>query len=101
MNPTLHEKLAYDPIKDFSSVGLAAKAPLVLVTNNDMPVETLPEFLDYVKKHPGEVAYASAGLGSAPHLAGALLNHEGDLQTRHVPYRGSAPAMTDLMGGDM
>ncbi|KAA0892534.1 tripartite tricarboxylate transporter substrate binding protein [Pusillimonas sp. ANT_WB101] len=99
VNPSLHESLSYDPIKDFSSVGLAARAPLVLVVNNDLPAHTVTEFFEYLKSNPGKVNYASAGIGSAPHLGGALLNHIGKFETIHVPYRGSAPAMADVIGG--
>lgn len=99
VNPTLHKDLAYDPIKDFASVGLAARAPLVLVVNQKVPARTLSAFFDYLKAHPGEVTYGSAGVGSAPHLASALLDYEGKFDTRHVPYRGSAPAMADVIGG--
>lgn len=99
VNPSLHESLSYDPIKDFASVGLAARAPLVVVVNNNLPAQTISEFFDHLKKNAGEVNYASAGLGSAPHLGGALLNHLGGFNAVHVPYRGSAPAMADVIGG--
>lgn len=99
VNPSLHASLSYDPIKDFSSVGLAARAPLVLVVNNDVPVQSITEFFDYLKGNPGQVNYASAGIGSAPHLGGALLNYTGKFNAIHVPYRGSAPAMADVIGG--
>lgn len=99
VNPSLHDNLSFDPVNDFASVGLAARAPLVVVVNNDVPVKTLPEFLEYLKKNSGTVNYASAGIGSAPHLGGALLNHIGGFEATHVPYRGSAPAMADVIGG--
>ncbi len=99
VNPSLHERLSYDPIKDFKSVGLAAKAPLVVVANKNLPANNLNEFLEYLKKNQGKVNYASAGLGSAPHLGGALLNYLGGFETTHIPYRGSAPAMADVIGG--
>ncbi|NLC37450.1 MAG: tripartite tricarboxylate transporter substrate binding protein [Alcaligenaceae bacterium] len=99
VNPSLHDTLSFDPVNDFASVGLAARAPLVVVVNNDVPVKTLPEFLEYLKKNSGTVNYASAGIGSAPHLGGALLNHIGGFEATHVPYRGSAPAMADVIGG--
>lgn len=99
VNPSLHESLSYDPIKDFASVGLAARAPLVVVVNNDLPVQTMPELFEHMKKNPGKVNYASAGIGSAPHLGGALLNHIGGFDAVHIPYRGSAPAMADVIGG--
>lgn len=99
VNPSLHENLSYDPINDFDSVGLAARAPLVVVVNNDLPVQSISEFLNYLKSNAGTVNYASAGLGSAPHLGGALLNHLGEFDSIHIPYRGSAPAMADVIGG--
>jgi tripartite-type tricarboxylate transporter receptor subunit TctC len=99
VNPSLHEKLSYDPVKDFAAVGLAARAPLVLIVNNDLPVKTLPEFLDYLRNNPGKSDYGSAGVGSAPHLGGALLNHLGKFDIKHIPYRGSAPALADVIGG--
>lgn len=99
VSPSLHAKLNFDPVKDFSSVGLAAKAPLVLVVNKEMPVQNLKEFVDYLKANSDNLDYGSAGIGSAPHLAGALLNHIGGFNARHIPYKGSAPAMADLIGG--
>lgn len=99
VNPSLHEKLSFDPIGDFASVGLAARAPLVVVVNNDLPVQTIPELFEHLKNNPGKANYASAGIGSAPHLGGALLNHLGGFDAVHIPYRGSAPAMSDVIGG--
>ncbi|MCD0502204.1 Bug family tripartite tricarboxylate transporter substrate binding protein [Bordetella petrii] len=99
VNSSLHAKLNFDPVKDFSSVGLAAKAPLVLVVNKKMPVQNLKEFVDYLKANSENLDYGSAGIGSAPHLGGALLNHVGNFKARHIPYKGSAPAMADLIGG--
>jgi tripartite-type tricarboxylate transporter receptor subunit TctC len=80
-------------------VGLAARAPLVLVVNKAVPAQTLGEFIAYLKAHPGKVNYSSAGVGSAPHLGAELLNYEAGTKAVHVPYRGSAPAMADLIGG--
>lgn len=99
VNPAIHQTLPYRTKEDFSPVGLAARAPLVLVVNKDVPAQTLPEFIEYLEKRPGQVNFGSAGIGSAPHLGGALLNYMGKLQAVHVPYRGSAPAMADLLGG--
>ncbi|MYN13150.1 tripartite tricarboxylate transporter substrate binding protein [Pusillimonas sp. TS35] len=99
VSPSLHKKLNFDPVKDFSSVGLAAKAPLVLVVNKDLPVQNLKEFMAYIKANAEKTDYGSAGIGSAPHLGGALLNHMGKFKVRHIPYKGSAPAMADLIGG--
>lgn len=98
VNPTLNSKLSYSN-DDFATVGLAARAPLALVVNNDLPVKNLPEFLEYMKQNSEKTDYSSAGIASAPHLGGALLNHVGKFKARHIPYKGSAPAMADLIGG--
>jgi tripartite-type tricarboxylate transporter receptor subunit TctC len=99
VNQSIHAKLPYRTVEDFAPVGLAARAPLVLVVNKDVPAKTLQEFMTYLKTKPGKASYGSAGIGSAPHLASELLNYMAGLQAIHVPYRGSAPAMTDLIGG--
>lgn len=99
VNPSINESLTFDPIKDFSPIGLAARAPLVLVVNNTVPATTLSEFFAYLKENGNKVDYGSAGIASAPHLGGALLNYLGNFETKHIPYRGSAPAMADLIGG--
>src|SRR5690606_31020551 len=84
---------------DFAPVGLAARAPLALVVNKDLPVKNLTEFLEYLKQNSDKTDYSSAGIASAPHLGGALLNYVGKFNARHIPYKGSAPAMADLIGG--
>jgi tripartite-type tricarboxylate transporter receptor subunit TctC len=99
VNPSIHATLPYRTIEDFAPVGLAARAPLVLVVNKAVPAQTLGEFIAYLKAHPGKVNYSSAGVGSAPHLGAELLNYEAGTKAVHVPYRGSAPAMADLIGG--
>ncbi len=98
VNPALHSRLSYSN-DDFAPVGLAARAPLALVVNNDLPVKNLAEFLEYLKQNSEKTDYSSAGIASAPHLGGALLNHVGKFNARHIPYKGSAPAMADLIGG--
>ncbi|CAG9168858.1 hypothetical protein LMG23992_01326 [Cupriavidus laharis] len=99
VNPSIHASLPYRTIEDFAPVGLAARAPLVLVVNKSVPAQTLGEFIAYLKAHPGKVNYSSAGVGSAPHLGAELLNYKAGTKAVHVPYRGSAPAMADLIGG--
>lgn len=99
VNPSIHEKLPYRAVEDFAPVGLAAKAPLVLIVNKNVPAQTLPEFLSYLKANPGKVNFGSAGVGSAPHLGAELVNYMAGTQAMHVPYRGSAPAMADVIGG--
>ncbi len=101
VNPSIHPKLPYRTIEDFAPVGLAAKAPLVIVVNKNLPVTNLQEFLKYIKDNPGKVSYGSAGVGSAPHLAAELLNYMTASKAVHVPYRGSAPSMQDVIGGHL
>jgi len=101
VNPSIHARLPYRTVEDFVPIGLAAKAPLVLVVNKTLPVSDLPQFIAYLKANPGKVNYGSAGIGSAPHLGGELLNYLAGTQALHVPYRGSAPAMADVIGGHL
>jgi len=101
VNPSIHDRLPYRTVEDFLPIGLAAKAPLVLVVNKQLPVSDLAQFVAYLKAHPGKVNYGSAGIGSAPHLGGELLNYMAGTQAIHVPYRGSAPAMADVIGGHL
>jgi tripartite-type tricarboxylate transporter receptor subunit TctC len=95
----LHKKPPYDAVKDFTSVGLFLEAPLVLVARKDLPANNLKDFIAYAKANGSKMQYASAGTGSAIHLGCALLNSVAGLDVIHVPYRGSNPAMQDLMGG--
>ena len=92
-------KLPYDPIKDFTAVGMIGATPNVLVVNSALPVTTVKEFIDYVKKNPGRVSYGSSGQGSLTHLTMELFKQQIDSFMVHIPYRGIAPAFTDLMGG--
>lgn len=101
VNPSIQAKLPYRTVEDFAPVGLAAKAPLVIVANKNLQVTNLQEFLQYIKNQPGKVSYGSAGVGSAPHLAAELLNYMTASQAVHVPYRGSAPSMQDVIGGHL
>lgn len=97
----LYSKLNYDPIKDFAPITLVTKVPLVLVVNPQIPANTLPEFLDYLKTSSGAVNFASPGNGTAQHLSGELFKSATHSAITHVPYRGDAPAFTDLMGGQV
>lgn len=101
VNPSIQPKMPYRTVEDFSPVGLAAKAPLVIVANKHIPAGNLQEFLQYIKNNPGKVSYGSAGVGSAPHLAAELLNYMTGAKAVHIPYRGSAPAMQDVIGGHL
>ena len=98
-NQTLYKKPLYDSTKDFTSVGLFVEAPLVLVVRKDLPVNSLKEFVAYTKANEDKMQFASAGTGSAIHLGCALMNSVTGLNVTHVPYRGSNPAMADLMSG--
>jgi tripartite-type tricarboxylate transporter receptor subunit TctC len=92
-------KLPYDPVKDFTAIGMIGATPNVLVVNAALPVKTVKEFIDYVKKNPGRVSYGSAGQGSLTHLTMELFKQQIDSFMVHIPYRGIAPAFTDLIGG--
>jgi tripartite-type tricarboxylate transporter receptor subunit TctC len=92
-------RVPYDAIKDFTPIGMIGATPNVLVVNSALPVKTLAEFIDYVKKNPGKVAYGSAGPGSLTHLTMELFKQEIGAFMLHIPYRGIAPAFNDLLGG--
>ncbi|MES2946201.1 MAG: tripartite tricarboxylate transporter substrate binding protein [Pseudomonadota bacterium] len=92
-------KLPYDPIKDFTPIGMIGATPNVLVVNSALPVKTVQEFVEYVRKSPGKVSYGSAGQGSLTHLTMELFKQQINSFMVHIPYRGVAPAFTDLMGG--
>ena len=98
---SLYKTLSYDPRKDFAPVARVTTSPSVLVVNPSMPVKNLEEFIDYAKKNPGKLNYGTAGNGSSPHLAGALFDSMAGVQMVPVAYRGGAPALTDLMAGQV
>jgi tripartite-type tricarboxylate transporter receptor subunit TctC len=98
-NQTLFKKPPYNAATDFAPVGLTNTAQKVLVTRNDLPVNTLREFEAYVKNHQDKMLYGSAGAGSSSHISCLLLNSVLGLSVTHVPYRGAGPAMQDLVGG--
>jgi tripartite-type tricarboxylate transporter receptor subunit TctC len=100
VNQTLYTKgLPFDPARDFAPIALFAISPIVLMVNPQLPVTNVQELVAYAKKHPGEVNFGSAGNGSTPHLSGELLKTLTDIDIVHVPYRGTGPAMNDLIGG--
>ena len=100
-NPSLFTKLSYDAEKDLRSVGMLARFPLVLVVGPQVPATNFKEFIAWAKAQPNGVNYASAGVGSPHHLAGELLREKTGLSMTHVAYRGAAPAMQDLLGGQV
>lgn len=92
-------KLPYDAIKDFTPIGMIGGTPNVLVVNANLPVKNVKEFIDYLRKNPGKVSYGSAGQGSLTHLTMELFKLQVESFMVHIPYRGIAPAFTDLIGG--
>jgi tripartite-type tricarboxylate transporter receptor subunit TctC len=100
-NATLYKDLNFNFIRDIVPIAMISKLPLVMEINNDIPAKTVPEFVAWVKKNPGKVAMASGGSGSASHVGGELFKMMTGIEMVHVPYRGGAPALTDLMGGQV
>ncbi|MBX9840663.1 MAG: tripartite tricarboxylate transporter substrate binding protein BugD [Xanthobacteraceae bacterium] len=99
-NPQLYsDKPLYDPLKDFEPVALMAEIPLILIARKDLPANTFEEFVAYAKANPGKLNYGSAGVGSAAHLGCVMLEQAVGVPFQHVPYRGTGPAMQDLIAG--
>jgi tripartite-type tricarboxylate transporter receptor subunit TctC len=98
-NPNVYSKLSYDPVRDFVPIALVSASPQVLVVNPTVPAKNTKELIALAKSKPGELAFGSYGTGSINHLAGELFNSMAGIQANHIPYRGSAPMMTDLIGG--
>jgi len=98
-NTTLYKKLPYDPKKDVMGVSLIGQSPLIAAVHNDAPYKNAKELLAYAKANPGKISYGSSGNGSAVHLSTELLKSLTGTHMVHIPYRGSAAALTDLMGG--
>ena len=99
VNPHVYKSLGYDSIRDFAPVTQLVDAPLLLVVNPSVPIKSVKEFVDYGKANPGKLVIGNGGSGTAQHLAGELLTSMAGIQALHVPYKGSAPATTDLLGG--
>jgi len=99
VNPFLQKSLAYDPSKDFDLLTVAVRAPNVLVATPGFPANNLQELIAYMKKNPGKVTFANSGSGSSDHLTAALFWQKTGTTGMHVPYKGGAPAITDLIGG--
>jgi tripartite-type tricarboxylate transporter receptor subunit TctC len=102
VNPTLFgDKITYDPIKDLAPITLAVTTPQFLTVHPDVPANTPAEFIAYAKKNPGKLSYASVSIGSASHLTMEMLKSAAGIDLTHVPYKGSAPAVTDLLAGQV
>jgi tripartite-type tricarboxylate transporter receptor subunit TctC len=101
INATLYEKLNYNFIRDIAPVASIARVPQVMEVNPSFPAKTVPEFIAYAKANPGKITFASAGIGSVAHVTGELFKMMTGVNMLHVPYRGAAPALTDLLGGQV
>jgi tripartite-type tricarboxylate transporter receptor subunit TctC len=100
-NPNLHAKLPYDPVKDFAPISLIASAPLLVVVPPSLPVRSINELIQLAKARPGQLNFASSGTGTIAHLAAELLNSMANIKIQHVPYKGTGPALTDLLSGQV
>ena len=101
INPALYPKLPYSTLKDFTPVARTAMQPLALLVNNKVPAQNLQEFIAYAKANPGKVNFGSAGNGGISHLVPEMFKSTTGLDLVHIPYKGSAPAFTDLVGGQV
>jgi tripartite-type tricarboxylate transporter receptor subunit TctC len=101
INPTLYSKLPYDPLKDLAPIVLIADAPVVLVVSASSPFKSLADLVAAAKAKPGEVTFASPGNGTVSHLIGELFQSAAGIKLQHIPYKGAAQAMTDLIGGQV
>ena len=101
MNAILYDKLNFSFIRDIAPIAKIINQPLVMVVNPTIPPKTVPEFIAYAKTNPGKINMASSGNATSPHLAGEMFKKMADINMVHVPYRGAAPAATDLLGGQV
>jgi tripartite-type tricarboxylate transporter receptor subunit TctC len=99
IDPTLYPNVGYDPRKDFAPVGLIATSPLIILVNETVPARNVQELIALAKAQPGKLNYASAGIGSGIHLGTVLFAETAGIALTHIPYKGSGPALTDLLGG--
>jgi tripartite-type tricarboxylate transporter receptor subunit TctC len=99
--PSLYAKLPYDPVRDFAPVSLIATAPSILIAHPALPVRTVKDVIALAKARPGQLNFASAGIGTPPHLAGELFKSMAGVSIVHVPYKGGGPALTDLIAGQV
>lgn len=101
INPSVYKSLRYDNIKDFKPISLVAQGPNLLVVHPSVPAKTVPELIKWIKDNPGKVSYGSTGVGTSTHLAAELFKQMTGVDMVHVPYKGSAPMMTDLISGQV
>ena len=101
INPTLYAKIPYDPVKDFAPVALVVQVPNILVVNPSVPAKTVKELIELARAKPGTLNFGSGSTGSTGHLAGELFNTMAGVKMVHIPYKGAAPAMSDLLSGQV
>jgi len=101
IDPFLYKKMPYDPLKDLTPVASVALVRVYLLVHPSVPAKTLDAFIAYVREHPGKLSYGSAGNGSTPHIAAEMFKRTGKLDAVHVPYKGAAPALSDLLAGQV
>jgi tripartite-type tricarboxylate transporter receptor subunit TctC len=101
INPHIYAKLRYDPIRDFAPITVATNSPYLLVVHPAVPAANAKELIAYARAKPGQLSYSSSGNGSSTHLAGVLFSQLAGIQLLHVPYKGAAPAIVDLLGGQI
>ncbi|WP_370680243.1 tripartite tricarboxylate transporter substrate binding protein [Comamonas sp. GB3 AK4-5] len=101
INATLYKKLGYEPVKGFEHIGMIAKIPNLLVVTPQLPVKTVQDYIQFAKTSKDGITFASSGSGSSIHLSGEMFKQKTGIHMLHVPYRGSAPAITDLLGGQV
>ncbi|WP_151448888.1 Bug family tripartite tricarboxylate transporter substrate binding protein [Lacisediminimonas profundi] len=101
VNQHIHKDIRYDAVKDFTPISMLLKMPSVLIVNQTVPANNVQEFLNYARANPGKLSYGSAGNGTTEHTNGVMLASVANLNMMHVPYKGIAPALTDLLGGQI
>ena len=99
IGPTLYGNAGYDPRKDFAPIGMIGNAPNLLVVNPSFPAKTIAELIAYAKANPDKVSFGSAGIGTASHVSGEYFATEAGIKLQHIPYKGTGPVLTDLIGG--
>lgn len=101
ISPAVQKEMPFDSVRDFAPITQIVSAPTVLVVRPDLPIHNLKEFIEYARANPGKLSYGSVGTGSTTHLAGEILATMANVNMLHVPYKGAAPVMTDLLGGQI
>jgi len=101
LNPVVYKKLPYDALKDFAGVTLTTIVPQVVLVNPSLPIKSIPDLIAYAKANPGKVSFGSAGQGASNHFSGELLNALAGIRMQHIPYKGDAPSLADLISGQI